>query len=174
LGDATAKEVIAAACVTVDAAKGSNPPVYGKVFRDGRDVEKLGADEVAVLFALWNQVQAKFGPYERNIRTPQELDAWIKRLGEGGSEFPLLRIASPQLVELTHSLAVRTFTLYRLLASQWESLPDTLRSNLENFSTDIASFGKPADITLESIGLDNSSELSMAAAEELVRMMRAE
>jgi hypothetical protein len=137
-------------------------------------VEKLGADEVAILFALWNQVQTKFGPYERNIRTPEEIDAWIKRLAEGGSEFPLLSLASPALVELTQSLAVRTFTLYQLLASQWESLPPTLKSSLENFSTAIASSGKPVEAS-ESTGSDDSDDgLSMHAAEELVRMMRAE
>jgi hypothetical protein len=72
LGDAVAKELIAMACLTVDPMEGSDPPVYGRVFRDGEDVGKLSADEVLVLFNAYQLVQHKYGPFERTITGPDQ------------------------------------------------------------------------------------------------------
>jgi hypothetical protein len=142
LGDAVAKELIAMACLTVDPMEGSDPPVYGRVFRDGEDVGKLSADEVLVLFNAYQLVQHKYGPFERTITGPEDIDAWIKRLAEGGDAFPLSSLALPALADLTWSLAVRTYSLYQILASQWSSLPDTLAASLESYSTAIISSGE--------------------------------
>ena len=50
--------------------------------------------------------QPKYGPFDRNVTTKDDQDAWIRRLEEGGSEFPLLRLPLPALV-VDSSLAHR-------------------------------------------------------------------
>lgn len=180
-GDAVAKELLAMACLTVESAsRDDDAPLYGRIFRDARDLDQLTADEIAILFTLYLQVQHKYGPYEKIVQDDADLEAWLKRLQEGGSEFPLLQLPSPQLVELASSLAGKTFSLCRILASQWESLPTTLASDLESCFSGIRSFGEPADDSSETgseslpdpLGLPGDEPISMQAAAEMARRMK--
>jgi hypothetical protein len=142
LGDAVAKELIAMACLTVEPMQESEPPVYGRIFRDGEDVGKLSTDEVLVLFNAYTLVQHKYGPFERTITSAEDIDAWIKRLVEGGDVFPLSSLDLPALAELTLSLAQRVHSICTILASQWSSLPPTLVASLESCSMAISSYGE--------------------------------
>jgi hypothetical protein len=146
LSDAIAKELIAMACLT-DTQQGLDPdgkPLYGRIFRNAKDVDQLGADEILILFNAYMLVQHKYGPFERNL-SKEDIDAWIARLQEGAAEFPLLSLALPQLVLLAQSLGERLSTLYRTLASQSESLPSSLVALLPDSFTGTTSAGSPQD-----------------------------
>jgi len=168
--DAVAKEVIAMACLTADGVDlGKETPTYGRIFRDGKDVGKLAADEILTLFNAWQLLQAKFGPIEG--LDPTEVDVWIKRLVEGGSAFPLLSLPLPDLVELTSLLAARIYGLYALLAGQLSTLPSTLVSALESSTTDIGSFGTPA-VSPEVIGGASKPDLTLEQAVSVAKRMK--
>lgn len=144
-GDAIARELLAMACLTVSGPDDeTGTPMLGRVFRNAADLKKLRPDEIAFLFSAYLLVQAKYGPFEKIIGSPEDLNAWIKRLKEGGSEFPLLHLQLPQLAQLTYSLAERVSLLYGLLESQRPNLPPILVSLLDDFSTGTGSFGEPA------------------------------
>jgi hypothetical protein len=175
LGDAIAKELIAMACLTAKNQSGDdNRPMYGREFRNGADVGKLGADEILVLFNTYHLVQHKYGPIERNL-SEADIDAWIVRLQEGAAEFPLLNLALPQLVLLAQSLAQRHYTLCSIMASQLKSLPDTLAALLAPFLTGIISVGSLADET-DPDGLGRRDRplgpISTEAAAEMAAKMR--
>lgn len=163
-GDAIAREVLALACLHEKAINGTEEsdtgPKYPKMFRDADHVSDLTAHEIMVLFNAYTLVQEKYGPFENNISSPAEVDRWVKRLVEGGSEFPLLSMTWPRLVELTSSLAARTYSLSHILASQWQSLPDTLRSTLLASCGDIASYGVQL-ASDDDTGLESSHESFM-------------
>jgi len=144
LGDAAAKEILAMACMT----EGEDGALSGRVFRNADDVEKLPADEVAALFNAYMIIQHKYGPLEHLISTPEELNAWIKRLGEGAASVsPLHLFTLPALAELASSLGARTYLLSRTLASLWSTLPDSLKSDLKDYSLDTDFYGSPAAST---------------------------
>ncbi len=146
VGDATARELLALACVYEKPMAGPNgAPFYPKMFRDSDHVGDLSANEILLLFNCYLLTQEKHGPFERGFHTPDEMDRWIKRIEEGGAEFPLLSMPLPQLVTLTSLLGARMCSLFRDLATQWESLPDSLRSKLETYSADILSYGSARD-----------------------------
>jgi hypothetical protein len=166
MGDAVAKELIAMSCRTVRGAGDPENPNYARVFRNAQDVDKLRADEILVLFNAYMLVQAKYGPFEQNL-SETDVDAWIERLEEGASEFPLLELALPQLVTLAFSLAQRLSTLSRVLGSQLESLPTTLAADLGKYVLDTGSAGSPAEgdtpttsAPSEPITLDRATELA--------------
>jgi hypothetical protein len=168
-GDAVARELLAIACRyekpmhgTEDNADG---PSYPRMFRDAEHVGQLTANEVLVLFNAYLLTQEKYGPFERGINSQEDVDKWIKRIEEGGSEFPLLSLSLPQLVQLTSLLGGRVSSLYRILATQWGSLPDSLRSALQSFSEGILSFGSAPEDTIET-GLESSPEDVMFASEQ--------
>lgn len=144
LGDAVAKEIIAMTSLTERNYGTEEKPSYGRIFRTALDLDVLTSDEILVLWNSYQLVQYKYGPIERNL-DQDDFNAWIRRLGEGGAEFPLLRLALPQLVMLAQSLGERLCTLYRILESQREALPTSLASQLAAFSTDTGWFGTPAD-----------------------------
>lgn len=50
--------------------------------------QQLTADEVGVLFNSYLRVQSEVGPIAAYM-TEDEMNAWLERLGEGGSAFPL-------------------------------------------------------------------------------------
>lgn len=161
-GDEIAKELLAMACVTVEPIS-ENPLVYGRIFRTARDLDNLTADEVATLFAFYLMVQKKWGPSDSD----PDVEHWVKRLEEGGSEFPLLLMSSQDLASLTYSLAARISTISRVLESQWSTLPDTLRSDLATFSLGTGYWSSPLDDSgeagsaswLENIDVEDASEL---------------
>jgi hypothetical protein len=150
LGDAAAHEVLAMACLTEKSHGGEEQgkPFYPRVFRDAEQLcNSLSADEVAVLFENYRLVQSKYGPFERDIQTEEDLSKWIKRLVEGAAEFPLRHLSSGQWAESACLLAQRAYTLSRILESLLPSLPDTLKSRLGTFSLGTGFFGAPAGST---------------------------
>lgn len=182
LADTTAREVLAVSAMTADGPTGADgeplkdehgAPIYGRVFRDARDLKKLRPQEIAVLFAAHMLTQDKFGPYEKTIQDAADLDAWVRRLAEGGAEFPLLRLRLHQLHELTLSLAQHVASLYEILASQRESLPPGLASRLDAYFSDTISSGLPASESTPGGGSD-SVELSADIAAQLAADIAAQ
>jgi hypothetical protein len=146
MADAAAKEVLALACLTVEPLPNTDPPRYGRQFPDGPSIGKtMTADEIGVMFTQYEIVQNRFGPYEGNINSEEELDAWIKRLAEGAGASFLAQLGLLELVGLTMSLARRSYTLSAILDRQFSSLPDTLKSDLESFSLGTGYFCGPPD-----------------------------
>lgn len=174
LGDMTARELLAMACLSEQSVTSDDDrPFYPRLFPDADGLGKeLSADETAVLFNAYILVQNKYGPYERNLTEEGDLDAWMRRLEEGGSEFPLLSLSLPHLVALTSSSLARNCTLFRILASQWESLPDSLKSALESFSTAITSFGEQQQTSARS-GLEGLGANELITVEQAIRVAQA-
>lgn len=144
LGDAVAKELIAMACLTERNFGSEERPTYGRIFRNAADLDALTSDEILILWNSYQLVQYKYGPIERNL-DQEEFNAWVRRLGEGGAEFPLLRLALPQLVILAQSLGAKLCTLFRILESQREALPTSLAAQLADFSMGTGWSGTPVD-----------------------------
>jgi len=168
--DAVAKELIAMSCLTAEGADfGDGVPKYGRVFRDGGQVSKLAADEILTLFNAWQLLQHKYGPIEGLDQN--EVDAWIKRLVEGGSGFPLLELALPDLVELTTSLAARIYSVCEILAGHLSTLPPSLGSSLESLLLDIGSYGDPA-AKLESTGGASKPDVTLEQALSVAKRMK--
>jgi hypothetical protein len=161
VADAAAREIIAACCFHVKPIDGSeNEPGgarYWRMWRDAEHVNSLSAHEIAVLFRAYQLTQEKFGPYEGGGMSRAEQDAWIKRLVEGGSAFPLLSMPLPALVTFSSSLVERICGLSAVLASQSEPLPTTLASDIQPYLVDTSSFGKPA-AELDPSGSDDSGD----------------
>jgi hypothetical protein len=175
-GDAVARELLAMASLTENGPDdGSGTPMYGRVFRGPEDLKKLRSDEIAVLFNAYLLTQAKYGPFEKFVGGEEDLNAWIKRLEEGGSEFPLLVLPLPQLAELAYSLAQRAFTLSVILESLWSSLPPTLQSSLAGFSMGTTFYGGPAATSTEAGG-ESSTEraITIEEAARATQAMRGE
>jgi hypothetical protein len=182
-GDAVAREVLAAACRRTEPIEGTpesdRGPQYPRAFRDAEQInDELTGNEILTLFHAYLLVQEKYAPFETEAETAEDLNRWIRRLEEGGSELPLLSLSLPQLARRTFSLVVRISSLYQALATQWESLPDTLRSTLLTSFGDISSFGKPAEGD-DSTGSESSDEpllkqghdLSIEDAKDLARKL---
>ncbi len=170
-GDAVAREVLAAACRKTVPFEGSaeseRGPQYPRAFRDAEHIsEELTANEVLILFHAYLLVQEKYGPFEVQQETAEDVNQWIRRLEEGGSELPLLSLSLPQLARLTSSLGERIYLLYQALATQWESLPDTLRSTLLDSFGDISSFGRPLESS-DPTGSESSSDAVLSTEREL-------
>lgn len=147
LEDAAAREILAIACVgetPVAGSEDSHAPRYPRIFPDAESLNKtLSADEVAVLWNCYRLVQTKWGPFEKSIG-PGELTQWIRRLVEGGAEFPLQFLSSVPLEDLASSLARRAYLLSVILGYLRPSLPPTLASRLESYCMDISSSGSLA------------------------------
>ena len=148
LGDMVARELLCMACHTEDPIEGIEPTQYGRIFLTPERITeaRVTADELTTLFAAYNLIQNKWGPFEATIANEAELNHWIDTLARGSSAYPLAQRSSHQLVELTMSLARRASTLSDLLVSQWKDLPPTLRSDLDELDIGIGSHGEePAD-----------------------------
>ena len=156
LGDRIAREVLAKACVSEEPIPGSenakNGPFYARVFGSPDDLGLLRPDELNTLFTMYKMVQRKWGPYEGNLDSEEQVTAWERKLVEGASAVPLGRLDWHQLVELSSSLAERSYTLSAILASQLSTLPDSLAARLSSWGIGTTSRGVlPASAT--SIGL---------------------
>jgi hypothetical protein len=160
LGDTVARELLAKACLSVEGAdfEDGKPPRYAHVFQTPEQLKKLRPAEIATLFAAFMLVQEKFGPNDRFVATSDDVNKWIVALQEGGSEFPLLRLPLPQLVELAFALAERASLLSRILDSQWSSLPDTCKSRLDGCSMGIGFYGGLAETSTETGGESSADE----------------
>jgi hypothetical protein len=136
---------------------------YLYVFHDLEDFERarLSNDEIAVLYNQWEIFQHEAGPIYTGPMGDEEVNAWVDRLALGASEYPLSRMALPQLSSLCSSLAQRVYTLGAVLASHSSGLPDTLVSALEKWAIGTSFYGElPAEAAL--IGLVSSSGLNEA------------
>jgi hypothetical protein len=137
MGDLIAKELLSLACWTEEEYGESNgAPVYGRVFRSGEEVGKvLRSDELAVLFNAYLMVCDKYGPNEHGA----DIDAWVKRLEEGGSAFPLLSLPLPDLAQLALGLTQRVTLFTKALESQRSNLPPMLVALLDDYGSGIGS-----------------------------------
>lgn len=100
---------------------------------------KLTADEIGVLFNSYLRVQSEVGPIVAYL-SDEEMDAWLERIGEGGSLFPLDSLS-------------------------WEMREQLLRHSafrLRSFLTDTPSAGGPPDGSSTDIetGSNSSSDTS--------------
>jgi len=145
MGDQVAKELLAMACFEAEPVADIEPPIYRRIFADARQLDSLTADELAVLFNHYITIQHKYGPYEKTIESEADLNLWIKRLEEGGSEHPLGQLTLPQLVQLAYMLARRAYTLSHILGSQLSTLPDSLVLKLETYSMGTGFYGEPQE-----------------------------
>jgi hypothetical protein len=136
---------------------------YPYVFHELSDFQEaqMSTDEIAVLYNQWEIFQHESGPIYTGPMGDEEVNAWVDRLAEGASEYPLSRMALPQLSSLCSSLAQRVYTLGAVLASHSSALPDTLVSALERWAIGTSFYGElPADAAM--IGLVSSPGLNEA------------
>lgn len=155
LGDRIAKELISMACLSVEPIKNTEEtgfPRYMRHFITADAVDVLTADELEALWMTLQMIQRKYGPYEGNLDSPEQTTAWMKRLVEGGTALPLGALGWHHLVELTISLAERSYTLSAILASQSSNLPSTLAAPLSNWDIGTSLYGKLPASAIE-IGL---------------------
>jgi hypothetical protein len=176
--DLAACEVLAAACLhdkpMPGYSEGDEFVRYGRVFPDGDAVGKvLSADEVAYLFAAYNMVQWKYGPHE-SICLPEDVNEWVRRLVEGAADNPFLRLSSPQWAELLTALAQRLYALSQVLESQWSSLPDSLKSELQTFCLGTSSAGEQPESSYEPMLPGAKNEVSFEQAMRLALRMRGQ
>lgn len=171
LSDRIAKELLVFACETAveQFTDDNGNPIYGKIFHSAEEVGKLRAQELEVLFNAYLLVQDKFGPREHNT----DVDAWVKRLAEGGQHFPLLSLDLPELVNLTSSLVGRVSTISHVLESLWSELPDTCQSALARYRSGTSS-STSRQRKLEPETTESSVDLDLADALEVSAKMRAQ
>lgn len=135
-GDTVARELLAMACLTDEGHEFEDGKItYGRIFRDASDLKKLRSDEIAVLFNAYLVVQSKYGPFESSVSTSQDVDAWVKRLVDGGSSFLLLHLPLPALADLTYSLAERVSILSGTHPSQSKDSLESSESSPETSVT---------------------------------------
>lgn len=91
---------------------------------------QLTSDECAILMNQYSMVQAKLGPI-RSAMTHEECEAWITRLREGGSEFPLALLSPAQQTALLMYL-VKQHVSSPTDKSSAGSLPDEPTPNIES------------------------------------------
>lgn len=163
--DQTAKEILALACVTEQAYGSEDRPVYGRLFKDSDAIAStLTADELAALFRAWQLVQSKYSPEPGAI----DEEAWIKRLVEGGSAFPLSLISYQDAADLTFDISERHYALCNLLESQFSTLPEHLRSELSKFRIGTGYWSKLAeDSSTTDRTSKNTASVSLEDAVEL-------
>ena len=167
-GDATARFLLQKAVREVEPTGGSADmdcgPQYAFVFMRPEDLDKvLRAPELETLFQAYELIQHKYGPFQNNINSDDEITAWVTRLTEGAADFPLMRCDWLVLADLCKSLAQRTYCLSAVLESQRSSLPNTTASALERWGIGIGLFGSVPASALP-VGA-NRQELSLAAPE---------
>jgi hypothetical protein len=162
IGDLVARFILMKACRWVKAVKGNENRAdgtqYPYIFENLGDFNKaqISADELSVLFTMWEKFQHDSGPMYCDVVTEEELNAWIVRLAQGASDHPLSRISLPQLADLTVMLARRAYATSAILESHSETLPTSLVARLESWGIGTFFSGKlPA--TAGNIGLVWSS-----------------
>ncbi len=171
LGDLIAHELLCMAC-HADKETGltddNGNPIYAKIFPSPAMIRsKLTADETLVLFNLYRLVQYKYGPFEKTVDNEIEVEAWIQRLKEGGSAYPLAVMPLPQLAELTFSLSEKISTLCQILESQLSNLPPTLVSDLRNCFMGTLLFGEPLNEYTQILGETLPKIVDMSTALKL-------
>lgn len=174
VADSVARELLSKACLTVEGADFDDPTKptrYAHVFQSAEQLKKLRPDEIAVLFSAYLLTQSKFGPYEKFVGSAEDVNKWIVRLKEGGSEFPFLRLQLPHLAELAFLLAERAYLLSGILESLWSSLPDTFKSRLAECSLGIGLYGEHAASSASISG--ESSDDAPVTTEQAARLAQS-
>jgi hypothetical protein len=100
--NASAVEILCRACRR---ATDTTRPVFmsPKLVR-----QKFTVDEISVLALKYKALQNKLGPIVTGMTKP-EMDAWLEKLGRGGSQFPLAYLSSEQLQDLVMHSASRLY-----------------------------------------------------------------
>lgn len=158
--DRISQHVLAAVCRSAEPVRGSEKdkggPDYRVWFDGAKDVRRLSKEALSVLYAYWQIVQKQLGPFASDIQSEEDLNRWIRRLGEGGSAFPLGWRNSLQLLELAFGLGQRAYALSQILESHLESLPATLRSDLAIFNIGTSYYGaRRVSITQNTLRFEN-------------------
>jgi hypothetical protein len=178
VGDLTARFILMKCCRWVKPVQGrenqADGTQYPYVFADLADFDKaqITADELAVLFTMWEKFQHDCGPMYDEVADENELNAWIVRLAQGASDHPLSRISLPQLADLTVLLARRAYSLSAILESHSETLPPSLAARLESWGIGTYFSGALPAIAAE-IGLIWSSAGESEDGEKLPRKVVA-
>ncbi len=148
LADRVACELLAVSVKYTKPIKGSeeNGQIrYPRIFQSADAVRQaLFSDEVTVLWDAYRLAQFKYGPTEETVTTAEERNAWVKKLAKGGDASPFLRLALPQQLAMTASLAAEKLLLSGVLRSLSASLPECWTSALARLPFDIFSSGWPA------------------------------
>lgn len=95
---------------------------------------QLTTDEIGVLFRHYTTTQNEIGPIVA-FMTEEEMDAWLVRLGEGGSEFPLDLLTWEMRDQLLLHSASRLCSFWKATTSAGEPPPDTSESIESNPSS---------------------------------------
>lgn len=159
-GDRVAREILAMCCLREEPIQGTaeaGRPMYARVFPKTDDLDGLSADELTVLFSCYEITQHRYGPHSGSVATDEEVTAWIERLAEGASAYPLAGQSWHQLADLCISLAARAYGLSAHLGSLSESLPATLDALPASWGIGTGSFGKRAAESIDP-GADGSAE----------------
>lgn len=77
---------------------------------------QLTNDEIAVLLSMFLEVQGEMGPIVSKMGD-EEMEAWVRRLVEGGSTYPLASLSSEARSELTMRMALRLYTFLTDISS---------------------------------------------------------
>lgn len=86
-------------------------------FPSPRDMrENLTPDEVGLLMEAYLRFQVECGPVVAYM-SEEEMEAWVKRLVEGGSAFPLYRCSSEAVSELVMRMASRLYNYWTATSS---------------------------------------------------------
>lgn len=116
--NAAAIEVLYRACrAQEDLARAFFPSP--KLMRD-----QLTADEVGVLLAIYIQVQSELGPIVAHMEEG-EMEAWVRRLVEGGSSFPLALLSSEGVTDLVMLMASRLLPFLTATSSSGSQLDES-------------------------------------------------
>lgn len=106
-------------------AKDPKKPVFPS---PGEMRKKLTVDEIGTLVRHYYTAQAELGPIVTDFESEGEQEAWIRRLAEGGSAFPIDSL-SPELVDrLLISMASQLVSFWTAMSSagsQQNAPPET-------------------------------------------------
>ena len=167
IGDITAKELLARVCFF---EREIAPGKFARWFSDSVDVERaLSADEIAVLFAKFEEVRLELGP-RLMVLTDADVEAWLERLEYGHRLDPLARLQLPDWVALVSGLArlvakERSRSATSLTPdSPHDNSPDTSGSTSGICATDTTSYGSPPSAPSLGLPIDDVIDSDFAAA----------
>jgi hypothetical protein len=174
LGDLTAKELLARVVFSEQEIGSPGSHKYARLFSDSTDVERLlSADEIAILFALYQQVAFELGP-RLSVLTEAQVDAWIEVLKRGFDPLASLELLDCHvLIRGLHRRIVKgsvASDTSDLQDSPQSSSPSTSESTSLTSVMDTISFG--AQPFPQSTG--SSDPISSDDAAALARRMRGE
>ena len=85
---------------------------YPRVFHSPEAVKAvLDDNELSTAWMMFSQFKTKYAPFEDGAITEEEVTAWIGKIVEGADSYPLSRMPSLDLAQLTLSIAKRAYAL---------------------------------------------------------------